>query len=630
MSSRPRRRASDVGRGPAAEAWLRGWCAGWAPDPILTVSEWADAHRVLSNVESAEPGAYRTDRTPYLREIADALSVTTGILRVIVMKAAQLGLTLLGTNWIGYVMHHAPAPTLMVQPTVELAKRVSKQRIGPMIEASPALRERVKEPRARDSGNTLFIKEFPGGTLVITGANSAVGLRSMPARNVFLDEVDAYPGDIGGEGDPIALAEKRQSTFPRRKTFIISTPTVKGVSRIEKEFLASDQRRFFVPCPHCGAFDWIRWENIRWEEGHPETARLRCLTCEQLIDESHKTHMLAKGEWRPTARGPAEVRGYHLSALYAPLGLGPTWGICAKEFLATKADPPRFKAWWNTVLGETWEERGESAEPADIMARAEDYAAEVPIGVGILVASVDVQGDRLECAVKGYGAAEESWLIAATQIPGDPGRDAVWFDLDKFLQGTWTHASGRKLKVECVAIDSGGHHSEQVYRFCQARQHRRVFAIRGGNEIGKPIVGRPSVHNRYRTRLFTLCVDTAKEMVYSRLRIQSPGPGFMHLPAWIDQEYVDQLTAEKGIRRYVKGRGSVRQWVKTRERNEALDLEVYCLAALYILGPAVIRSLPERAAALTRKAEEAPKVESERQAPEPAIAGSSWIHGWRG
>lgn len=619
------------------EPYLTAWSAGWEPEPQLTVSEWSDAHRILPATASAEPGAYRTSRTPYLREIADTLSTTSPVRRVVVMKGAQIGFTETGNNWLGYIIHHAPAPALMVQPTVEIAKRVSKQRIAPMIESTPPLHERVKDPRSRDSGNTIFIKEFPGGLLILTGANSAAGLRSMPIRYLFLDEIDAYPGDIEGEGDPIALAEKRQATFARRKTLIGSTPTVKGLSRIEREFLDTDQRRYFVPCPECGHMDHIRWENIRWIERVPSTSALCCVACGCLTPEWRKTELLAAGEWRPTAEGTPETRGYHLSALYAPIGLGPSWAECATDFLEVKNDPTRFKTWWNTVLGLPWEERGEGAEPETILSRRERYFeaeidAEVPAGVGVLVASVDVQGDRLEAQVKGYGAAEESWLIAYSQFHGDPGRDAVWLELDQFLRRQWSHESGQALPVECATVDSGGHHSEQVYKFCKARLTRRVFAVRGGNERGKPIVGRPSTHNRYRAKLFTLCVDTAKETVYSRLRIGTPGPGYMHLPEWIDEEYVAQITAEKGIKKYSPGRGTVRQWVKLRERNEALDLEVYCLAALHILGPAIIRSLPERAARAAIPAEERPA----ESAGNPTIPNhhrprqkGSWVQGWR-
>jgi phage terminase large subunit GpA-like protein len=607
------------------------WAHGLTPEPRLTVSEWAQQHRILSPTASAEPGPWRNERTPYLRDIMDCLSVSRSERRIVFMKGSQLGATECGNNWLGYVVHHAPGPMLFVEPTVDLAKSESKQRVAPMIEETHALRELVAEPRARDSGNTILLKEFPGGILAMTGANSAKALRRMPVRYLFLDEVDGYPGDVGGEGDPVAIAEKRTSTFPRRKIFLVSTPTVKGISRIEKEFLASDQRRYFVPCPLCGAMDWIRWENIRWEEAKPETAKLACLACGGLIEEWHKAEMLRQGEWRPTAPGDGRTAGFHLSGLYSPLGWT-SWAECVAEFLQAKENPQRLQTWVNTVLGETWEERGESVEAVTLISRAEQYPAEVPHGVGVLVAAVDVQGDRLEVAVKGYGAAEESWLIAFHQIHGDPAKEATWFELDRFLGGSYTHESGQELRVECVTVDTGGLHTEEAYQYCRSRLGQRIFAIKGGGEQGKPLVGRPSRNNRYRVPLFVLCVDTGKETVYGRLRIGTPGPGYMHLPDWIDEEYVAQLTAEKAIRKYVKGRGAVKQWVKIRERNEALDLEVYCLAALSILGTGVVKSLPERAATFSRTSYAVPPEPEEP--PEPPISmlprRRGWIDGWRG
>lgn len=582
----------------AADAYRAAFANGIAPEPSTTVSEWADAHRRLSSVSSAEPGAWRTDRTPYLREIMDNLSPTSPHQRIVFQKGAQVGGTECGNNWVGYIVDRSPGPILYVEPTVEVAKRVSKQRLAPMIEATPVLRDKVAESRSRDSGNTTFVKEFAGGILIMTGANSGSGLRSMPVRFLFADEVDEYPGDVDGQGDPVALAEKRTTTFTRRKVFLVSTPTIRGLSRIEREYAASDQRRYYVPCPACGAMDWLRWENIRWDDGDPSSARLACVACGGMIDERHKPTMLAAGEWRATARGDGRTIGYHLSGLYSPLGWK-SWAECVAEFVDAKDDPMRLKTWINTVLGETWEERGESVEAESIIARAETYKAEVPHGVGVLVAAVDVQGDRLEVAVKGYGAKEESWLIASTQIFGDPGTDRPWFDLDAFLQHRFRHESGRDVTVGITVIDSGGHHTEQVYRYCKARVGRRVFPIKGSAVRGSEVVGRPTAHNRYRVRLFMVGTDTAKDVIYSRLRIAAPGAGYMHLPDWVDAEYVAQLTSEKSIRKYVPGRGTVRQWVKTRERNEALDLEVYCLAALYILGPPVIRTLPERARRLS-------------------------------
>jgi phage terminase large subunit GpA-like protein len=586
----------------AAALYATAFAAGWEPDPELTVSEWADLHRQLTGVGSAEKGAWRTSRTPYLREIMDAISPGHPARRVVLMKGSQIGATECGNNWLGYIIHHAPGPMLMVQPTVELAKRSSKLRIAPMIEACPELRSRVKEARSRDSGNTTFVKEFPNGVLVLTGANSGAGLRSTAARYLFLDEVDSYPGDLEGEGDPIRLAERAIATFARNsKTLMTSTPTIKCHSRIEREYLRTDQRRYFVPCPFCGEFDWIRFKDrIRWDEGEPWTAYLACLACGGRIEESRKSELLERGEWRPTAAGQRDSIGFHLSALYSPFGWK-SWAECATEFYQAEKDRdvPALKTWTNLVLGETWEDRGEEVEPDALMARRERYAAEVPSGVGILVAAVDVQDNRLECVVKGYGAAEESWLIAFHQFMGDPAREQPWYDLDTFLQQEWAHESGRKMKIECAAIDSGGHHTEMVYRFCRARLGRRVFAVRGSQERGKPIIGQPSMHNRYRTPLYSICVDTAKGTVLARLRIGSPGPGYVHLPEWVEGEYVAQITAERPVWRYAKGRGTARDWVKIRERNEAFDLEVYALAALYILGPAVVRTLPDRAARMS-------------------------------
>ena len=612
-----------------------------APEPLLTVSSWADEYRLLSSTASAEPGRWRTARTPYLREIMDCLSPSHPAERVVVMKGAQIGGTECGNNWIGYVIHHAPGPMLVVEPTVEIAKRVSKQRIAPMIDATPVLRERVAESRSRDSGNTVQVKEFEGGLLIITGANSGAGLRSMPIRFLFMDEVDEYPGDVDGQGDPVALAEKRTATFSRRKVFLTSTPTIKGLSRIEREFLESDQRRYFLPCPKCGHLDYLTWRDlahhrVEWEEGRPGTAHMVCGGCGEQVEEHHKTEMLLRGEWRATAGGDGKTVGFHLSALYSPLGWK-SWAQCAAEFLRAKEDPFRLKTWVNTVLGETWEERGDSVAAGSLAARLEHYPAEVPTGVGVLVAAVDVQGDRLEVVVKGYGAGEESWLVAFTQIHGDPARESVWLELDRFLAQEFEHESGQKLRVECTVVDSGGAHTEHVYRYSRARVNRRVFPIKGGNIAGRPLVERPSIHNRYRVKLFVLCVDTGKDVVMSRLHISSPGPGYVHLPDWVDEEYLAQLTAEKAIRKYVKGRGAVREWVKLRERNEALDLEVYALAALYILGPALIRRLPERAARLAVPV--GAQLPSEEEAPKqiPSVSsrlrrsrpGGGWVNSWR-
>lgn len=596
----------------SVDLFSAAYLEGWVPEPDLWVDEWADRYRILSAKGSAEPGQWRTSRTPYLRDIMRALSPQNPARRIVLMGGAQIAKTELGLNWIGYIIHHAPGPILMVEPTVQVARRVSKQRLAPMIQATPEIRDRVAPSRSRDSGNTTFEKEFAGdGTLVLTGANSAAGLRSMPIRYLFFDEVDEYPGDVEGQGDPVSLAEKRATTFRgRRKSLLTSTPTIKGLSRIEAAYLASDQERLFVQCPGCKHWDYMRWENFHWKENKPSTVRLHCVKCSLELRESDKEELVSGARWKPTAVGVEGTIGFHLPSFYSPWK---TWEECADEFLAAKDDVFKLKTWINTVAGETWEERGDSVDAAVLAARREDYGPQgiVPNGVGILVAAVDVQADRLEVQVKGYGAQEESWLIGFARIDGDPERIGVWEELDRVLGATYRHESGRTLKIECAVVDSN-YLADIVYRYVKARSHRRYYAVRGGKETGKPVVTRSTKRsNAYRANLFTLCTDTAKEIIYSRLRIplgvsgQQPRPGYVHLPTWIDEEYCAQLAAEKAVRKYVKGRGSVRQWVPLRERNEALDLEVYSLAALYILemlsNRAIVKSLPARAKKLEQK-----------------------------
>lgn len=633
----------------AAPAFLlEALLSGLEPEPVLTVSEWADEFREMSGRGSSQPGRWRTDRTPYLRDIMDALSPTHAARRVVFMKGTQIGATEAGNNWIAYTIHRNPGPVLMVQPTGDNAKKISKQRVAPMIDSTPVLRERVLPSRSRDSGNTLLVKEFAGGILIMTGANSAAGLRSLPMRDLMADELDEWPGEVGEkgkeQGDPLSIAEERLSTFGRQaKTYLVSTPTVKGTSRIEGEFLMTDQRRYFIPCPVCGHMDWIQWRiggwtgregrhhHIYFEEGKPETACMVCAACDRKILERFKTQMLAQGQWRPTAVGEAGTIGFHLSSLYSPLGWR-SWEDCVRRFLRAKREGAmKLKAWVNLVLGETWDDDKDRPVESELLQRRESYgvvtvpgieapqAVDVPHGVGVLVCSVDTQGDRLEVKVKGFGADEESWLVAYEVINGDPGREVttgVWKELSAFRRLKFRHASGREVPISITVIDSGGHHTQQVYRYASLLSHELVFAIRGGNAPAAPLVAPPSDRNRYRIRVYTLGVNAGKDMVYSRAKIARPGPGYMHLPSWTTEEYIDGLLSEKAIPKYVKGRGVVRSYEKLpgRERNEPLDLEVYAVAGYHILGAPVIRSISERAAALSKPPDPAPE--------KPAVAAA--------
>lgn len=579
----------------AAEICGAAWARGLRPEPRITVSEWADQNRWLPSVAGGII-RWRTVYTPYLREIMDCLSAHHPSKKVVFMGGAQIGKTEAGNNWIGYIIHHAPGPLLLVLGGQEGARTSSKQRLQPMIDACPALRDRVFEATSRSAGNSMFYKQFEGGQLMLTWASSGSGLRGRPTRYVFCDEVDDYPEEVGREGDPLMLAQRGVATFPNHKIYLVSTPTIKGHSRIETEFLKTDRRRYFVPCPECGDMDWLRWERIQMLDKDPATAEMQCFACGCLIPEHKKTGMLDRGEWRPTAESVDGSVGFHLSAFYAPLGMDTTWPSIAAEFLAAQGKPALLKTCLNLKFGETWEERGDEAVEWEVLAaRRRQWDGDVPAGVGVLVAAVDVQGAWLEYLVLGFGAGEECWVIAWGQVRGDPALDATWFELDKELSQTFVHSSGRKMGVECVTVDSGGHFTDEVYRFCRARVARKIFAIKGGSELGKPLVGRPSDKNRYRTPLFVLCTDSGKETIFSRFRIAADGPGALHFPAWLDEEFFQQLTAERPMRRYVRGRGSVRSWQKIRERNEAFDLVVYGLAALYILGPSLTKDLARRA-----------------------------------
>jgi phage terminase large subunit GpA-like protein len=557
------------------------WRKGIRPEPPIPVSEWAERHRILPPT-SAEPGRWRTDRTPYLRAVMDALSTASPWERVVLMKGAQTGGTEAGLNWLGYIIHNAPGIAMLVQPSLDMVRRNTSVRIDPLIDSTPVLAELVASAKSRDAGNSLFRKSFPGGQLVMTGANSAAGLRSTPVRYLFLDEVDGYPGDSDGEGDPVDLAIQRTATFRgRRRIYMVSTPTLKGHSRIEAAFLESDQRYFHVPCLHCGDMAPITWARIRWPEGRRAEAYLFCESCGGIHQEHDKPALLSAGEWRPTAPGDGRTAGFHLSALYSPWE---TWAEIAQEHGRVKSDPPRLQVWTNTKLGETWEDMAGDTLPADpLMARREDWGHRLPDTVAVLTAGVDVQGDRLEAQVIGWGADEEAWVIDTRVLWGDPSGPRLWADLDAYLETTFTHARAvADLPIRAVCIDTGGHHTKMAYEFCRTRLARRIWAIKGRGGPGVPVWPRRPTRVRGKVPLFIVGVDAVKDALYARLRLTEPGPGAVHFGKALDADYFRQLTAERVVTRFDKGR-PVRSWQMKRdgERNEALDTFVYATAALH-------------------------------------------------
>lgn len=547
------------------------------PPPTLTVSQWADAQRRLSPEASAEPGRWYTSRAEYLRGIMDAIS-DASVRQVCVMSSAQVGKTEFILNVIGYHVDRDPAPILCIQPTLQMAQSFSKDRLAPMLRDTPCLRGKVKDPRTRDSGNTTLHKVFTGGHITIAGANSAAGLASRPVRIVLCDEVDRYPSSAGTEGDPIRLAAKRATTFWNAKLVTVSTPTVKGASRIEAEWLSSDQRQFHVSCQHCEGAQTLKWASVRWDEDKPETAAYICEHCGVAWTDADRFKAIRAGKWI-ASQPESDIAGFRLSGLYSPW-VPLSEGV--RDFLEAKKLPETLRVWVNTYLGETWEEQGDGIDDENLASRREQYDS-VPDAVHLLTAGVDVQDDRLEIEIVGWGRDEESWSIDHSIIYGDPSAPEIWRDLDAYLNQTFEKEDGATLPIRAACVDSGGHYTQAVYNFVRPREGRRIFAIKGVGGEGKPIVGRPSKNNIGKVKLFPVGVDTAKELIYARLKISKPGPGYCHFPDHYDDEYFAQLSAEQIVVRFTKGFRR-REWKKVRARNEALDLRVYAVAAYALLN----------------------------------------------
>lgn len=577
----------------ASNAMLAGFFDTFKVPTRLTVTEWADAFRILPSKGSAAPGRYRSSRTPYMREPMDALSVSSPVEEVVLMAAAQTGKSESGNNWVGYVIDNAPGPMLLVQPTVDNAKRYSKQRITPMILETPSLAAKVMDNKSRDSGNTILEKEFPGGIMLMGGANSAAGLRSMPIKYLFADEISNWPADVDGEGDPLELAQARTTTFGRkRKVFKCSTPGIRYTCRVETEFLKTDQRKYFVPCPHCGHEHILAWSNFIIPKGddgkrQPTKAHMVCPDCGSVLEEYNKTDMLAAGRWIATAPENADPTrvGYHISALYSPVGWK-SWAKIAREWLEAQGNPQKLQAFANNVLAETWEVKGDRISDNELAQRAENYDADpLPEGVVLLTFGTDTQPDRLVTEVVGWGRGEESWSVDYIETYGNPDLDDVWALHDAtVLNRIYTRADGVQLRVARGCIDTGGANTAAVYAAVKARMDSGVLlGTKGMPGEGKPIIGNPTHSNLGKIPLFPIGTFSAKDLVMGRLKITEPGPGYCHFPTRHRPGYYQELTAEEVRIKYSKG-FPVREWVKIRPRNEALDCRVLATAALASLN----------------------------------------------
>lgn len=558
--------------------------------PDMTVSEWADAYRMLSPEASAEPGRWRTDRAPYQRAIMDALA-DDRCYKIVVKSSAQVGKSEVILNSIGYYIDYDPAPMMYLLPTDSMAATFSKDRVSPMIRDTTVLKKKVDDAKSRNTGNTIFHKKFEGGHLTFVGANAPSQLASRPIRILFADEIDRFPDSAGTEGDPLQLAIKRTTTFWNRKIIEVSTPTIKGASKIDKEYESSSMEHLNVACPHCGEFQTYEWEQLKFDHvsGTADFTLLgyQCRHCGVIEREVLWKKQPIK--WIAEHPERKDVRGFHLNELASPWK---HWEEIIADFLEAKRQGREMlKVWHNTSLGLSWEEDGDLDIKDILLKRREFYNCEVPKEVLVLTCAVDVQDNRLEYEVVGWAKDKASYGIKYGVLYGDPGKREVWAMLDDVLFSNYKRRDGLEMQIMTTCIDSGGHHTETVYQYCRKREMRRVWAIKGQGGSGISFIQRPTKRNKSGAWLFMIGVDVGKDTMASRLKTDfADEPGFCHFPMEPDRGYDEQyftgLTSERRNIRTVSGRIII-NWVKKYEgiRNEPWDLRVYNSAALEILNP---------------------------------------------
>jgi len=624
----------------AMQLFDRAFDEGLMPADPMTVAQWADTHRVLSTKGSAEPGPWRTDRTPYLREPMECLSPSSPWRRVVLMFGSQMGKTEVVLNWLGAIIHLWPAPTLLVQPTLDMAKRLNRQRLEPLLRETPVLSDLIAPARARDSGNTMFLKEFRGGLFVLTGANSGSGLQSMPAAYLLADEVSSYPFEADDKGDPLENAEARTSTFPMGKVLITSTPGTRGMCRITHEYeTRSDRRQLALKMPCCGALEVLRWrEHMKWDTPDGEVFA-QCPACGERVSEHHKTTMLMGAQWQATAKGDGVTAGFHLPGWYAPAGWT-SWRQIRDEFLRAKTDPLLLKGWVNKRAAEAWEDEAVAAINADgLMAKAQSEAyssGTVPAGVVLLLMAVDVQDTWLETTVWGFGRGEEMWRIWHQKIEGSPAYEDVWEQIDSIRKTEWPREDGGTMIVRHCGVDTGGHFTQEAYEFCRQRTREGVVALKGSSTKAAPALSKGSkVDVNWKGRLVKKGVtlylvggDTLKRSVYARLKREGTGPGAIHFGNDVTEEFLQGLTCERLVPKTVKG-FQVLTWEKpSGARNEPLDLAVYCMAVLELVkrryNRATMWDQMESAATQNKKPEAKPAGKRRRSAPR----GPDFVNGW--
>jgi len=560
-----------------------------APRRALTVSQWADDHRILSGKQSAERGRWRTARNPMLREIMDCFSAGSPVRDIAVMKSSQVGVTEAVVNVLGHNMEHAPCPMMVLMPTLESRDSWKVQKLNPLLQETPVIRDLLGGVRSRDAANRQDLIDFPGGVLFLAGGNSANSYAQKSVRVIILDDLDRFPEEVGEEGDVIILAEGRTKAFPRAIRCYISTPTVKD-GLIDRQWQKSDQRRYHVPCPHCNEYQALEWgraeeaHGLRYSvlpDGTVANARYVCRECGAEIGEHHKPAMLSQGRWIATHPERA-MRGYHISALYAPIGLGPSWLELARGWHEAQANTATLRAFINTNLGEAWEERGEEIDPNSLLNRLEEYPEDGPRRVRSV--GIDVQKDRIEVSLYEFAGGEECFAVDHLIVAGDTAGREPWVELAAELDG---------LSPDCGGIDSG-YNTDQVLAFAKSRPW--LFVCKGIEGRGKPLVEDDDTRKRrLRKRRkkgfspFLVSDEAAKALLTQRLKLDRPGPGYLHFPREpaFDDEFFAQLTSNRLVEKTVR-RKLVREWMQTRVRNESYDCWKLSLAGMRLsrLDPA--------------------------------------------
>jgi len=576
---------------------LESLAASLEPDPDLPVDVWSDTYQVIPKDSGAnEYGKFRTSRTPHARMVMQALSDHHPCKRVVLMGASQMLKTQTGLNWLMSSIHQSPANFLWILPTGKLAKRAST-RIAKNIAAVPEVAERVAAPRSRDSVNTLETKEYTGGSLFIVTAGAAANLSEVPARRVLFDEVDRAELNVNGEGDPVALAEARQTTFERnRKSYFPSSPTIKDESIVERLYLRGTQRQALADCLHCGEAQTMDFERlIASEDG--QAALYPCMHCGGIHTESDKPRMFARGAWTDGVGGDGETESFTISGMFLPYGWLP-WIALMREYKKAKAkldegSEEAMIAFYNTRLAKSWERQKEQTKADELLARAEPYKLGfVPAAGLVLTAAVDTQADRLEMLVIAWGRGMEAWVVDYQIIRGDPADLATWRQLDEKLQARYSHAYGQTMPIRCAFVDSGGNATQEVYNYTRIRRHRHIYAIKGASRPGRPILSsKPSkVEVRWNGRvephgaeLWFVGTDTAKDYLANRWRVKT-GVGQIHFSSDLTEDFYKQITAEYRVTLWKHGHRVSRWEKKQADRNEALDLMVYNTSAAHYLG----------------------------------------------